>query len=85
MLSSSPNTRPCGTATIKRLASSSTSWCGDSRAEVGRKDFTPLRDRVSAERRTLPWLKVEKLYVFARPDGQNADGRCGRPIDARPA
>ncbi len=34
------------------------------------KEFTRLRDRLSAERRALPWVKVEKAYVFDGPDGK---------------
>jgi predicted dithiol-disulfide oxidoreductase (DUF899 family) len=34
------------------------------------KDLTRLRDQLSAERRALPWVKVEKRYVFDGPDGQ---------------
>ena len=33
------------------------------------KEFTRLRDALSAERRALPWVKVEKNYVFDGPDG----------------
>jgi predicted dithiol-disulfide oxidoreductase (DUF899 family) len=33
------------------------------------KEFTRLRDRLSAERRALPWVKVDKTYVFEGPDG----------------
>jgi predicted dithiol-disulfide oxidoreductase (DUF899 family) len=33
------------------------------------KEFTRLRDRLSAERRALPWVKVDKNYVFKTPDG----------------
>jgi predicted dithiol-disulfide oxidoreductase (DUF899 family) len=29
-----------------------------------------MRDRLSAERRKLPWVKVEKPYVFDGPDGK---------------
>jgi predicted dithiol-disulfide oxidoreductase (DUF899 family) len=28
------------------------------------KELTQLRDRISAERQTLPWIKVDKQYVF---------------------
>ena len=31
------------------------------------KEFTRLRDKLSAERRELPWVKVEKNYVFDGP------------------
>ena len=34
------------------------------------KEFTRLRDRLSAERRELPWVRVEKDYVFDGPDGK---------------
>jgi predicted dithiol-disulfide oxidoreductase (DUF899 family) len=34
------------------------------------KEFTRLRDQLSAERRALPWVKVEKRYVFDGPNGK---------------
>jgi predicted dithiol-disulfide oxidoreductase (DUF899 family) len=34
------------------------------------KEFTRLRDQLTAERRALPWVKVEKSYVFDGPDGK---------------
>lgn len=34
------------------------------------KQLTRQRDAVSAERRALPWVKVEKPYVFDGPDGK---------------
>jgi predicted dithiol-disulfide oxidoreductase (DUF899 family) len=33
------------------------------------KDFTRQRDALSAERRKLPWVRVEKEYVFDSPGG----------------
>jgi predicted enzyme related to lactoylglutathione lyase len=33
------------------------------------KEFTQARDRLSAERRALPWVKVDKTYVFDTPSG----------------
>ena len=44
------------------------------------KEFTRLRDKLSAERRELPWVKVEKNYVFDAPKGKETladlfDGR----------
>ena len=33
------------------------------------KEFTRRRDQLSAERRALPWVKVEKDYVFEGADG----------------
>jgi len=34
------------------------------------KEFTRLRDRLSSERRNLPWVKVAKQYVFDGPNGK---------------
>jgi Bacterial protein of unknown function (DUF899) len=44
------------------------------------KESTRLRDQLSAERRKLPWVKVEKQYMFDAPQGKMAvadlfDGR----------
>jgi predicted dithiol-disulfide oxidoreductase (DUF899 family) len=34
------------------------------------KELTRLRDRLNAERRGLPWVRVEKNYVFDAPGGK---------------
>jgi len=34
------------------------------------KEFTKARDQLSAARRDLPWVKVEKSYVFEGPNGR---------------
>jgi predicted dithiol-disulfide oxidoreductase (DUF899 family) len=34
------------------------------------KEFTRQRDALSAERRKLPWVRVEKQYSFDSPDGR---------------
>lgn len=44
------------------------------------KELTHLRDALNAERRKLPWVKVEKEYVFDTPQGKKTlaqlfDGR----------
>ena len=44
------------------------------------KEFTRLRDQLSAERRALPWVRVDKTYVFDGPNGKETladlfDGR----------
>jgi len=44
------------------------------------KELTKLRDQLAAERRSLPWLSVEKEYVFDSPRGKKTladlfDGR----------
>src|SRR5216684_7631367 len=37
---------------------------------VKEKEFTRLRDELSQQRRTLPWEKVDKQYVFDGPGGK---------------
>ncbi len=37
---------------------------------VKEKELTRLRDQLAAERRALPWVKVEKQYVFDAPQGR---------------
>jgi len=44
------------------------------------KEFTRLRDELSRQRRELPWVRVEKEYVFDGPEGKKTlaelfDGR----------
>ncbi len=34
------------------------------------KEFTHLRDELSRQRRALPWVKVDKQYVFEGPKGK---------------
>jgi predicted dithiol-disulfide oxidoreductase (DUF899 family) len=36
------------------------------------KEWTRLRDRLSAERRELPWVRIEKEYLFEGPKGTEA-------------
>jgi predicted dithiol-disulfide oxidoreductase (DUF899 family) len=48
-------------------------WTEERKAFLAKeKEFTRARDRLSAERRALPWVKVEKPYVFATPDGNKS-------------
>jgi predicted dithiol-disulfide oxidoreductase (DUF899 family) len=37
---------------------------------IQEKQFTRLRDQLSRQRRELPWVKVEKNYVFEGPGGK---------------
>lgn len=44
------------------------------------KQFNRLRDQLSAQRRALPWVRVDKQYAFEGPDGKSSlaelfDGR----------
>ena len=46
-------------------------WLAARKAHLkNEKALTRMRDLVSAERRTLPWVKVEKTYVFDTPEGK---------------
>jgi predicted dithiol-disulfide oxidoreductase (DUF899 family) len=49
-------------------------------APVHEKALSKARDRLNTERRELPWVKVEKSYVFAGPGGEEtlADLFAGR-------
>ncbi|MGH8174650.1 MAG: DUF899 domain-containing protein [Steroidobacter sp.] len=37
---------------------------------IREKELTRLRDQVNAERRELPWVRVDKEYVFDGPEGR---------------
>ncbi|MEE8512773.1 MAG: thioredoxin family protein [Acidiferrobacterales bacterium] len=46
-------------------------WLAARREHLAKeKVFTRLRDQLSQERRELPWVKVEKEYVFDGPNGK---------------
>ena len=46
-------------------------WLAARKAHLkNEKELTRLRDKLSAERRELPWVKVDKEYVFDTPDGR---------------
>jgi predicted dithiol-disulfide oxidoreductase (DUF899 family) len=56
-------------------------WLVARKAHLAReKELTRLRDQLSAERRQLPWVRVDKNYIFDGPDGRQTladlfDGR----------
>lgn len=57
--------------THKHRVVSQDEWTAARKALLEReKELTRLRDQVSAERRELPWAKVEKNYVFNSERGQ---------------
>lgn len=47
---------------------------------IKEKKFSKARDQLNRERRALPWVKVEKEYVFDAPEGKVtlADLFCGK-------
>ena len=56
-------------------------WLKERKALLAReKELTHLRDQLATERRELPWVRIEKDYVFDTPDGKRTladlfDGR----------
>jgi len=56
--------------TMHRVVSEA-DWLEARRAHLAKeKEFTKLRDELARERRELPWVKVEKNYVFDAPEGK---------------
>ena len=45
---------------------------------VKEKELTRARDALAAERRRMPWMAVEKEYVFEGPDGTGEPARSVR-------
>src|SRR3954452_3089233 len=46
-------------------------WIEARRAHLAHeKEFTRARERLSEERRALPWVRVDKDYVFDGPNGK---------------
>ena len=65
-----------GHAVVSREA-----WLASRKALLSQeKELTRLGDTLTAERRALPWVKVDKEYIFEGPDGRHslADLFAGR-------
>ena len=46
-------------------------WLAERKTLLAReKELTHLRDQIARERRALPWVRVEKDYVFDTPEGR---------------
>ena len=73
------------TQTIDRPATrrvvSRDEWLSERKALLTReKDLTRLKDRIAHERRALPWVRLDKTYMFETPEGRRSladlfDGR----------
>lgn len=56
-------------------------WVSERKTLLAReKELTRLRDQIARERRALPWVRVDKAYVFDGPEGRRSlaelfDGR----------
>ncbi|HUB13399.1 MAG TPA: thioredoxin family protein [Acetobacteraceae bacterium] len=45
-------------------------WIAERKVLLAReKELTRLRDQVARERRALPWVRIDKNYIFATPEG----------------
>ncbi len=48
-------------------------WLAARRALLAKeKEFTQLRDELSRQRRALPWVRVERAYLFDTPKGRKS-------------
>lgn len=46
-------------------------WIAERKKLLAReKEFTHLRDKIAEERRALPWVRIDKEYVFDTPVGE---------------
>ena len=52
-------------------------WLAARKAHLrNEKALTRMRDLVAAERRALPWVKVDKEYAFDTPEGRGRLPSC---------
>src|SRR6187402_2959477 len=57
--------------TAKHPVVSRDQWLAQRQALLAReREFTHRRDQLAAERRALPWVRVDKNYVFDTPEGR---------------
>jgi len=62
-----------GTATATAKVVSREQWLEARKALLGKeKEFTRRRDELARLRCELPWVKVEKSYLFDSPDGKKS-------------
>jgi len=76
-----PTTERSWESTENHRIVSGEEWIAERKALLAReKELTHLRDQIASERRALPWVCVDKNYVFDAPEGRRAlaelfDGR----------
>jgi len=59
------------TNTVNHPVVSSDRWIAARKALLAReRELTHLRDQIARERRALPWVRIEKRYVFDTAEGQ---------------
>ncbi len=67
----STKTKPAESRSLKHSVVAEGEWITARRELLKReKELVRLQDELSAERRKLPWVKVEKSYVFDTADGK---------------
>jgi len=60
---------------MPHIVASRDEWLNARKALLAKeKQFTKARDQLSAARRELPWLKIDKTYVFDGADGKQSLG-----------
>lgn len=75
------NTAIAKEAGLHHSVTSKASWVEQRKALLAReKELSRLHDQIAHERRALPWVRVEKDYVFDTPEGKRSlaelfDGR----------
>jgi predicted dithiol-disulfide oxidoreductase (DUF899 family) len=58
-------------SSVKHTVVSKDRWIAERKKLLAReKELTHLRDRVARERRAMPWVRIEKNYVFDTPEGR---------------
>ena len=57
--------------TVNHSVVSRDRWVAERKALLAReKELTRLSDEIARERRALPWVRIEKNYVFEAPEGR---------------
>ena len=57
--------------TLNHPVVSSERWIAERKKLLAHeKELTRLRDQIARERRALPWVRIEKNYVFETPEGR---------------
>src|SRR5262245_53568145 len=48
-------------------------WIAERKMLLAReKELTHLRDQIARERRALPWVRIDKTYIFDAPEGRRS-------------
>jgi predicted dithiol-disulfide oxidoreductase (DUF899 family) len=65
------NTAHAEASTMNHPVVSSAQWITERKTLLAHeKELTHLRDQLARERRALPWVRIEKNYVFDAPEGR---------------